>query len=288
MLLSRGEVFCRFEELTMDTPRNRLVRTALEKVARLIRDKDLLLRCRSLASSLARCGVSGVRPTHADLARDQIGRNDSGDRNMVALAELAFDLALPTEDPGTQTLAAPAREETWVRRLFEKAVLGFAQTELEPLQWGVRGGGHINWQVSYASEGLTAILPRMVTDIVLDEPNRGTRVVIDTKFASVLEKGRFGDAVIKSQYLYQMYAYIRSQEGLDSRWEKASGLFIHPAIDATLHETVVIQGHAITFATVDLSKPAAEFRRELRLVLLGAAIHSDGVRTSPVGDTVHQ
>ena len=30
-LLYKGEIFCRFEELTIDTPRNRLVRTALRR-----------------------------------------------------------------------------------------------------------------------------------------------------------------------------------------------------------------------------------------------------------------
>jgi 5-methylcytosine-specific restriction enzyme subunit McrC len=63
---------------------------------------------------------------------------------MVALAELAFDLALPTEDPGATQLAEPDRDETWVRRLFEKAVLGFARVELEPLGWRVRGSVHLD------------------------------------------------------------------------------------------------------------------------------------------------
>lgn len=78
---------------------------------------------RSLASSLARSGVSGLRPSHSDLALDQIGRNDAGDRFMVALAQLAFELALPTEESGLTAFVSPDREESWVRRLFEKAVL---------------------------------------------------------------------------------------------------------------------------------------------------------------------
>jgi len=96
LLLEKGEVFCRFEELTIDTPRNRLVRSALDRVIRLVQNADLVRRCRSLASSLARMGVGGACPTRADLARDQIGRNDSADRYMIALSQLAFDLALPT------------------------------------------------------------------------------------------------------------------------------------------------------------------------------------------------
>jgi 5-methylcytosine-specific restriction enzyme subunit McrC len=268
-LLSRGEVFCRFEDLTIDTPRNRLVRAALDLMARLVRSKELVHRCRSLTSSLARAGVGGVRPSRADLATDQIGRNDAADHFMVALARLAFDLALPTEDSGPTALVAPDREEVWVRRLFEKAVLGFARVELAPLGWSVDGSAPLRWQVSSASQGLAAILPGMVTDIVLDSPHQGRRVVIDTKFSSILGSGRFRDTSLKSAYLYQMYAYLRSQEGRDPRWDGAAGLFLHPAIDGALHEHAVIQNHQITFATVDLAGPAAAIRNELRGLLRG-------------------
>ena len=169
-LLSRGEVFCRYEELTVDTPRNRLVRAALELMARLVRNNELICQCRALAATLGRAGVGGSRPSRAELAADQIGRNDAADRFMVALARLAFDLALPTENAGTTALVAPDREEAWVRRLFEKAVLGFARVELEPLGWSVRGSIPLEWQYSSVSAGLATILPRMVTDIVLDAP----------------------------------------------------------------------------------------------------------------------
>jgi 5-methylcytosine-specific restriction enzyme subunit McrC len=269
LLLSRGEVFCRFEDLTIDTPRNRLVRAALDVIARLVRNRELGNRCRSLASSLARAGVGGGRPSSADSTQDQIGRNESADRFMVALAKLAFDLALPTEDSGSTAFVAPDREEVWVRRLFERAVFGFARVELEPQGWSVRGGVPLTWQVSSLSDGLAAILPRMVTDIVLDPPDGGRRIVIDTKFTSILTTRRFGDVSLKSGYLYQMYAYVRSQEGRDPRWDAAAGLFLHPAIDGALHEHVVIQNHPITFATVDLADRPAGVRKELRRLLRG-------------------
>jgi 5-methylcytosine-specific restriction enzyme subunit McrC len=269
-LLPKGEVFCRFDELTIDTPRNRLVRAALELMTRLIPESGLRHRCRSLAAVLLRAGVIGSRPSRTDLVADQIGRNDASDRFMVALAQLAFDLALPTEEAGFTPFVAPDREEVWVRRLFEKAVLGFARVEFEPLGVRVRGPAPLDWQVSSATAGLPAILPRMVTDIVLDQPDIRRRLVIDTKFTSILAPGRFREASLKSGYLYQMYAYLRSQEGRDEGWDAAGGLFLHPAINATVHERVVIQSHDITFATVDLSRPATEVRSELRdLILAG-------------------
>jgi 5-methylcytosine-specific restriction enzyme subunit McrC len=186
---------------------------------------------------------------------------------MVALALLAFDLALPTEESGPTTFVAPDREETWVRQLFEKAVLGFAQVELEPLGWCVHGSVPLHWQVSSGSGGITAILPRMVTDIILDPPNGRRRVIVDTKFSSILAVRRFGGASLKSHYLYQMYAYVRSQEGLGAQSDETAGLFLHPAIDTMLYEHAVIQGHSITFATVNLAGPTASVREDLRRIL---------------------
>ena len=271
-LLSRGEVFCRYADLTIDTPRNRLVRAALESIARFVRSDELARRCRALAATLARADVGGMRPSRAELAADQIGRNDVDDRFMIALARLAFDLALPTETAGTTALVAPDREEAWVRRLFEKAVLGFSRVEFEPLGWLVRGSIPLEWPVSFPSVGLANILPRMVIDIVLDPPGVSGRLVVDTKFTSILAIGRFGNAGLKSGYLYQMYAYLRSQEGHDPRWNEAAGLFLHPALGQQLHEHVTIQNHSITFSTIDLSDTAMAIRNELRGVLRASLV----------------
>jgi 5-methylcytosine-specific restriction enzyme subunit McrC len=267
-LLSKGEVFCRYEALTIDTPRNRLIRTALELMARLARDQDLGRQSRALAKTLESMGVGRSRPSRAEMAIDQIGRNDSVDRSMIALAKLVFDMALPTENAGSTSLFAADRDEVWVRHLFERAVLGFARIELEPLGCGVRGGMALNWQVSSASEGLQRILPNMLTDIVLTAPQNDEYLIIDTKFTSILGKSRFGVERLKSGYLYQMYAYIRSQEGRDPKWNGAAGLFLHPAIDCQVYEQVMIQGHTITFAMVDLyAESAAMICKQLRKIL---------------------
>jgi 5-methylcytosine-specific restriction enzyme subunit McrC len=186
---------------------------------------------------------------------------------MVALARLAFDLALPTEDSGATPLVAPDREDAWVRRLFEKAILGFARVDLEPLGCSVRGSIPLEWQLSYSSQQLATILPRMVTDIVIDSPYTSRRLVIDTKFTSILGVGRFGDASLKSGYLYQMYAYLRSQEGGDQRWDTSAGLLLHPAVGARLYERATIQGHSIAFATVNLAGSATAIRTELRRII---------------------
>lgn len=59
LLLSKGLVACRFHEPTLNTPRNRLIRVALEKAARLHTDNPITQKCRDYASLLFRMGVVG-------------------------------------------------------------------------------------------------------------------------------------------------------------------------------------------------------------------------------------
>jgi 5-methylcytosine-specific restriction enzyme subunit McrC len=67
-------------------------------------------------------------------------------------------------------------------------------------------------------------------------------------------RGWYREESLKSGYLYQMYAYVRSQVGGgDGRAARAAGLLLHPAIDSEVDESVEIQGHSIRFATVDLA-----------------------------------
>ena len=263
-LLDRGLVACRFDELTNNTPRNRYVRAALEAISRIVHRKEIAYRCRSLANGMKALGVAGNAPTRSQMSTECFGRNDAEDRFMVAAAKLAFDLALPTEVSGPNVLSLPEREATWVRRLFEKAVGGFYDVVLSPQGWRVQCGGTLRWQIDRKSDGIDKILPTMRTDVVLDHPGTGRRIVIDTKFTSIVTKGWYRDETLRSGYMYQIYAYLHSQTGRgDTLADTASGLLLHPSIGADVDESVTIQGRTVRFATVDLASSSVEMRSQL-------------------------
>ena len=270
-LLSRALVACRFGVLTIDTPRNRFVRAALETISRLVRRDDLAHRCRKLANDMKAMGVSGVPPTRRQMSTDRFGRHDADDRYMVAAAKLALDLALPTEGAGAGALPRPDREEGWVRRLFERAVGGFCKVVLRPEGWRVSTGKKLDWQIEWRTARIDSVLPNMQTDIVLDHPPSGRRIVVDTKFNAILTSGRHRDKTLRSGYLYQIYAYLRSQVGRgDPLADHAEGLLLHPSAGESVDETAVIQGHPVRFATVDLAAPTSEIRARLRHVCAGS------------------
>ena len=175
-LLQRGRVACSFDELTVDTPRNRFVKAALNLLGRVrvVSDPDLAHRCRSVAASMERAGVtgdpasSGRRRPRTPLSR--LGRLGADDRQMLAAARLAFDLTLPTEDIGASHLATPGRDERWARGLFERAVGGFYDVVLSPRGWRVSPQAvDLRWKVDSGSQGIMTTFSRGCrTDIILE------------------------------------------------------------------------------------------------------------------------
>jgi 5-methylcytosine-specific restriction enzyme subunit McrC len=265
-LLRQGSIACRFEEHTIDAPRNRLVRVALDALAGGVSDAVLGHQCRRLAGDLGRQGVGGIKPSRAEVASDQIGRHDAEDVVMVTLARLAFDLVLPTEEEGGHAMTHVEKDEVLVRQLFEKAVGNFYAAELSSADgWQVIQGKRLSWQVERSTEGIAGILPGMITDIILENRTRSRRIVIDTKFTGMFGSSAYRERTLKSGYVYQIYAYLRSQEHASDPLSAGSeGLMLHPTIDCDIDETVRIQGHDIRFVTVDLAQPESEILARLR------------------------
>lgn len=263
-LMERGQVACQFDALTIDTLRNRYVRAALVCVAGIVRQADLAHRCRRLANAMSALGVSHGVPTREQMSMERLGRHDAHDRQMIAAAQLAFDLTLPTEAAGQYAMPMPAREAAWARRLFERAVGGFYAVSLSATGWNVRPGVKQSWEIERQTSGIGRILPQMQTDVVLDHPASGRRIVIDTKFTSIVTSGWHREESLRSGYLYQLYAYLRSQVARgDALADHACGLLLHPCIGDGVDESVRIQGHDMRFATVDLTASYAAIRARL-------------------------
>ena len=282
-LLRRGEIACRYDELTIDTPRNRLVRAALTELGKLLNDPALSHNARMLASSLGRAGVSGLMPSRAEITSDQIARHESGDRLMVSLAKAVFDLVLPTEEEGARALLKAQRGQTEFRKLFEKAIGKFFEVELPREQgWNVNPGKHIYWPIGAASAGANLYLPNMITDIILENELNHRRIIIDTKFTNILTKSRYGDGQrFKSGHIYQLYSYLRSQERPDDPLSlSAEGMLLYPAIGVDIDEAVELQGHIVRFVTINLAKPTNIVIEKLRRLPVQSTLY--GPTTSEV------
>lgn len=269
MSLYRGKVFCHFEEVSIDTTRNRYTLSALQKLQKLTKKSDLLVRSRALSQQLKQLGISEIQVVGYSPTTERFGRHENEDRKIIQLAELIHSMMLISESMGSKLLPKPEKQEQWVRKLFEKAVAGFYKLTLPKQGWEVSSNKPLWWQVEQNSALIPSLLPRMELDIQLENIQLNQRVVIDTKFTNIVTQGRFGNTTLKSGYIYQLYTYIMSQKKEQDPLSLASsGILLHPSLGDHYDEVVTVQGHKLRFCTVDLMSKPNEITERLESLIL--------------------
>lgn len=266
-LLQKGKVSCTFEELSVDTPRNRYICAALNKSSRLVSKKSLKLRCHKLNQAMIQLGVSPLFSVNYQPKNDRFSRHETNARKVLMTAELVFNLALINETNGNNLYPSPDKQEHWVRSLFEKAVAGFYDLKLGS-DWKVKPGKKLNWQIDDESELIDKLMPSMKLDILLENKAASERIIIDTKYTSITTKRQHGGESFKSGYIYQLYAYLRTQENPSEPMSLTStGMLLHPSVGVSYDEYVFVQGHKLRFCTVDLSQSSKEVKARLLSLL---------------------
>lgn len=263
-LPDRGQVLCRFDEMTWDRPRYRFVRDTLERLASIVNSPELKHECRSTAARFRNVGVLGPPPTARSMRGETFGRHDAADRPIVSAAILAREMWIPTEQVGRDSLPVAPSDEPWLRTLFERAMLGFYRVNLDDAEWLVLGPKRHDWQISDQSGGMKDLLPSMLTDIELVHRPTSHHYIIDTKFNDPLVDTRHRSRSLRSAYIYQIYAYLRSQERAeDPSSLNSAGILLHPAVGESVSAWAEIQGHRMAVETVDLSGEPRETKRQL-------------------------
>lgn len=258
-LFEQGRIACRFDELSIDSPRNRFIADTL-LYASAATGAGLAHRCRTAAFRMHRLGVTARGPSRAELSKDRVGHHDSADQRMLDAAHLLRAMAVPVHLSGSVNLPVLIDDDRVHRALFEAAVRGFFRHTLAPAGWDVRAR-QLRW--TDKDDNASAFMPIMKTDVTLENPAIQRRIVVEVKFTDALVDNS-GKTTIATGYLYQLYAYLASQSGHGiPLCDNAEGvlLFVKTTNRELFDEEVTISGHRIRFLSVDLSGTPAEIRR---------------------------
>ncbi len=201
-LTESGHIQCRFEEQTVDRPRYRYMLMTLRHAAVTARSERTRKLCMSTAHLLERSGVKPTDPTRTTIRREQFGHFDREDRKLVQLCELIRDCSSPEHSRGINELPLLLRNEARLRKLFEKAVLGFFKTHLGAKGWSV-GSEQRSWPMEGDPAALF-LMPNLNADVVLRKD--GVQVVVECKFAPIF-KIHHTKTILDPAYTRQVYAY---------------------------------------------------------------------------------
>lgn len=259
----RGEAHCRYESYEVDAPRNRAVRSVLAWLAQGgnfgpagVEAKRLRHRLRRLVRDLDAVTLIPVDLSY--IRRVQVGSNDGDYRLMLAICEFLLESSIPTELGGRRRAPALDRGELTLHAIFESFVAAFYKHHL--YGWEVNAQSMLQWPV----EEERPLMPRMFPDLLLKRPSDGRMIVLDTKFtANSVTEGRGGKLTYSSGHLYQLYAYLRTQEGRSSQHRSANGILLYPAVGRALSDRFTVQDHQMAIEAVDLAAHWEEIEARL-------------------------
>lgn len=260
----RGEAFCAFQEYSANEPANRIIRTMLARLAQAGQFgvesgsvKELRHDLRQILRDLDGVDLIEVTPDLIQRARSR--RNDRDYRLMLAICDLVLRRQMPTESAGEIALPALERDALVLHRIYERFVANFYRLHLRG--WIVTSQKRLEW---HEEDATSQYLPAMIPDLLLQEKLSGQLVIVDTKFtARSLVENQWGKPVFDSSHLYQLYAYLRSQEHLSEEHGNASGILLYPVVRHRLSERMELQGHVIRVESLDLSAPWQDVEADL-------------------------
>jgi len=269
-----GRAVCTFPQLTQDTLANRLLRATLTWLAASDEvdqpgEAFTELRHHLLAQTRQLDVASPIRVVPADFDRLQLGRNDAAYQAPMTLCRFVWERLMPLEAQGRSPLLGLLHDRKFLAEVFEAFLRNYYARRLRNCKVGRET---LRWPL--ASEH--RLVPQMKTDITIESvaPVR-RRLVIDAKFYAHALVGQYQDSQkFSADNLYQLYAYLRTQEQVSEAHRTASGMLLYPWTSVALDETLHIQGHEITLATLDLTQPWAQI--EGRLDALVAKFQDEG------------
>jgi 5-methylcytosine-specific restriction enzyme subunit McrC len=264
----RGQAHCEFQRFSINSPKNQIVRSTLVRLIQAgqfgatIQAEELRHNLRWLVRALEGVDLIELKPDF--IRRQQLGRNDGDYRLMLAICEMILERQMPTESAGEQRLPALDRDALVLHDVYERFVANFYTVHLPG--WSVTPHKHLKWHQKEPSPHL----PGMQPDLVLEEKSTGRIVVLDTKFtAASLVTGRWGGESFDSGHLYQVYAYLKTQEHLSDHHRHASGILLYPSVtQQDFSETLELQDLRIRVECVDLTAPWIDIEKHLLDMML--------------------
>ena len=263
--MEQGRVVCEVYGYNANSLDNQIVRSTLARLMRVghfgpdpVAAKEIQQKLRRLVRGLD--GIDLIDLTPERIQRQLLKRNDHDYRLMLSICDLIVQRTMPTGPEGRSTSIVPVvdRELLVLYRVYERFVTNFYRLHLKG--WEVSAQKRLEWHTPEGSERL----PMMVPDLILRDKSTGQIIILDTKFtAHSLVENRWGKPVYDSSHLYQIYAYLKSQEDVSEAHRVASGILLYPAVHDRLSDRTRLQGHIIRIESLDLAASWQEVERQL-------------------------
>lgn len=252
--LLRKQLVCTYDEFTVNSYLNRILKTTMAMLLRADIDKSRKKRLRQILIYFKDVDTLDAHQINWNV---QFNRNNQSYRMLISMCYLVVKGLLQSQSSGSLHLMDFIDEQR-MHRLYERFILEYYKQEHPELQVSAP---HIRWQLD---DGFDFMLPDMKTDIVLSNANH--TLIIDAKYYSHTTQSQFDTHTVHSGNLYQIFTYVKNKSlEYENTPHAVSGMLLYAKTDEEIQPNQVyhMSGNQISVSTLDLNLPFPEIRSQL-------------------------
>lgn len=254
--LLRRQLVCEFDEFTVDTPMNQILKATIVALIRSNVSKGTKKKLRKLLVYLAEVSDISLHTVNWQM---RFHRNNRTYALLMYVCWLLHDGLLQTPADGSRRMLDFFPQEK-MERLFERFLLEYFRKEHPDLSVN---GSQIRWTVD---DGYSDFLPIMRSDITL---SKGDQIlIIDAKYYSTILSSRFQKNTYRSEHLYQIFAYVKNVDAAlrkENRLGQVAGMLLYAQTDDEPAQSSEYQlsGNVIAVRSLDLNQHFTQIRANL-------------------------
>ena len=245
-LLSRAMIACSTDDLTHDILQNRILKFTLEHLTR-TEDIHLKLREALMVTTESLADVSSIEITARDFGRIELHGNNAFYGFLLRVCELIYSSLMPAPGKSRFRFRDVLADPQTMGVIFQYFVRNFYK--LEQQEFSVKADS-FGWPALPDAGHGHYLLPSMNTDVSLHNESRC--ILIECKWAGEIFQYSHGIKSLRSQHLYQLYAYIRNHPRSKMKPKVVEGLLLYPQVDEPVDVAVSLDGHSVHVRTLDL------------------------------------
>lgn len=247
-LLRQAKAHCAFDELRHDILHNQILKTTIERLAHLDQtETELRNALKRLFRALEYVGT--IRLSKRAFRRVQLHRNNAFYDLALKVCALVYDALLPEQGTGRFRFVDILYDERKMGLVFQDFVRNFYR--LEQCDFSV-GSDRIRWDAAAEDAHHLGLLPSMFTDASLRSKDR--TIVIETKYYRDTMQEHHGRETLRSENLFQLYAYLKNLEVNGGPDAEAEGILLYPTVTRELDARYTVQGHRLRVVTLNLNQ----------------------------------
>ena len=249
----KQQLVCTYDEFSVDTYMNRILKTTMELLLRYDIPKTRKKELRNLLLCFKEVRIVDV---HSIDWSFHFNRNNQSYQMLMAICYLIIKGLLQTSADGSVKLMQFLDEQRMCR-LYEKFILEYYKKHYPQIR---TSASQIGWALD---DGISAMLPTMQSDIMLTYGNK--TLIIDAKYYSHTTQVQYNVNTLHSNNLYQIFTYVKNKAASGG---EVSGLLLYAQTDEEIqpNNTYMMSGNRISVKTLDLNCEFAEIAGQLNAI----------------------